>query len=126
MAEERVQRKLVAILAADVVGYSRLIRADEEGALSALNSLRKDIVDPKVAEHHGGIVKPMGDRMLAEFPSVVDADSRRRLCGTGAAFGTGTAFGTRTAFAPHFGHGAVASVIAISQASRSGRPAAWR
>ncbi len=120
MAEERVQRKLVAILAADVVGYSRLIRADEEGALSALNSLRKDIVDPKVAEHHGGIVKPMGDRMLAEFPSVVDADSRRQLCGTGAAFGT------RTAFAPHFGHGAVASVIALSQASRSGRSTAWR
>ncbi len=114
MAEERVQRKLVAILAADVVGYSRLIRADEEGALSALSSLRKDIVDPKVAEHHGGIVKPMGDRMLAEFPSVVDADSRRRLCGTG------------TAFAPHFGHGAVASVIALSQASRSGRSTAWR
>ncbi len=73
MGEERVQRKLDAILAADVVGYSRLIRADEEGALSALNSLRKDIVDPKVAEHHGGIVKLMGDGMLAEFGSVVDA-----------------------------------------------------
>ncbi len=49
MVEGRFQRKLAAILAADVVGYSRLIRADEEGTLSALNSLRKDIIDPKVA-----------------------------------------------------------------------------
>ena len=73
MDDERFQRKLAAILAADVVGYARLIRADEEGTLSALNSLRKDIIDPKVAEHHGRIVKLMGDGILAEFPSVVDA-----------------------------------------------------
>ncbi len=73
MAEERVQRRLAAILTADVVGYSRLIRADEEGTLAALKALRKDIVDPKIAEHHGRIVKLMGDGMLAEFGSVVDA-----------------------------------------------------
>ena len=73
MAEERVQRRLAAILTADVVGYSRLIRADEEGTLAALKTLRADIIDPKIVEHHGRIVKLMGDGMLAEFPSVVDA-----------------------------------------------------
>ncbi len=73
MANEKVIRKLTAILAADVVGYSRLIRADEEGTLAALKGVRKDIIDPKIAEHHGRIVKLMGDGMLAEFGSVVDA-----------------------------------------------------
>ncbi len=67
-----MERRLAAILAADVVGYSRLIRADEEGKLAALNSLRNDIIDPKL-EHHGRIVKLMGDRMLVEFGSVVVA-----------------------------------------------------
>ena len=73
MATDKVTRRLAAILAADVVGYSRLIRADEEGTLAALKAVRKDIIDPKIAEHHGRIVKLMGDGMLAEFPSVVDA-----------------------------------------------------
>ncbi len=68
-----MDRRLAAILATDVVGYSRLIRADEEGTIAALKALRADIVDPKIAEHHGRIVKLMGDGMLAEFPSVVDA-----------------------------------------------------
>ncbi len=68
-----VTRKLSAILAADVVGYSRLIRADEEGTLAALKTIREDIVNPKIAEHHGRVVKLMGDGMLAEFGSVVDA-----------------------------------------------------
>jgi adenylate cyclase len=68
-----MERRLVAILAADVVGYSRLIRADEEGTLAAFKSLRKDIIDPKISEHHGRIVKLMGDGILAEFQSVVDA-----------------------------------------------------
>jgi len=68
-----MERRLAAILATDVVGYSRLIRADEEGTLAALNALRADIIDPKLAEHNGRIVKLMGDGMLAEFPSVVDA-----------------------------------------------------
>jgi len=73
MAEERVQRRLAAILAADVVGYSRLVRADEEGTLAALKGIRKHIVEPKIAENGGRIVKLMGDGMLAEFPSAVDA-----------------------------------------------------
>jgi adenylate cyclase len=70
---ERTQRRLAAIMATDVVGYSRLIRADEEGTLKALKALRADLIDPKLAEHNGRIVKLMGDGMLAEFPSVVDA-----------------------------------------------------
>ena len=68
-----VTRRLSAILAADVVGYARLIRADEEGTLASLNALRRDIIDPKIAAHHGRIVKLMGDGMLAEFGSAVDA-----------------------------------------------------
>ena len=68
-----MERRLAAILIADVVGYSRLIRADEEGTLAALKALRAELIDPKIAEHHGRIVKLMGDGMLAEFSSVVDA-----------------------------------------------------
>ena len=68
-----MERRLAAILAADVVGYSRLIRADEEGTIKALKALRADLIDPKIAEHNGRIVKLMGDGMLAEFASVVDA-----------------------------------------------------
>jgi len=68
-----MERRLAAILVSDVVGYSRLIRADEEGTIAALKALRADLIDPKIAEHHGRIVKLMGDGMLAEFPSVVDA-----------------------------------------------------
>ena len=68
-----MERRLAAILAADVVGYSRLIRADEEGTIAALKALRADLIDPKLAEHNGRIVKLMGDGMLVEFASVVDA-----------------------------------------------------
>ncbi len=68
-----MERRLAAIMATDVVGYSRLIRADEEGTIAALQALRVDLVDPKIAEHHGRIVKLMGDGMLVEFASVVDA-----------------------------------------------------
>jgi class 3 adenylate cyclase/pimeloyl-ACP methyl ester carboxylesterase len=64
---------LAAILAADVVGYSRLVRDDEEGTVAALRRLRAELFDPKLAEHDGRLVKLMGDGMLAEFPSVVDA-----------------------------------------------------
>lgn len=70
---ERVERRLVAILAADVVGYSRLIGLDETGTLAALRALRKNIVDPKIEKHQGRIVKLMGDGVLVEFPSVVEA-----------------------------------------------------
>jgi TolB-like protein/class 3 adenylate cyclase len=66
-------RRLAAILAADVAGYSRLMGADEEGTLERLKALRRELVDPKVAEHHGRIVKTTGDGILVEFASVVDA-----------------------------------------------------
>ncbi len=66
-------RRLSAILAADVAGYSRLMGADEEGTLARLNAHRRALVDPKIAEHGGRIVKTTGDGLLAEFPSVVDA-----------------------------------------------------
>jgi len=69
----RVERRLAAILAADVAGYSRLIGADEEGTLSRLKALRAEVIDPKIAEHHGRIVKTTGDGLLVEFASVVDA-----------------------------------------------------
>jgi adenylate cyclase len=73
MAEARVQRRLAAILAADVAGYSRLMGADEEGTLAALKELRGDLADPKIKEHRGRIVKTTGDGLLVEFASVVDA-----------------------------------------------------
>ena len=73
MAEERVQRRLAAILAADVVGYSRLMGEDETGTLTALKELRATLVDPTVAAYQGRTVKLMGDGALVEFPSVVDA-----------------------------------------------------
>jgi adenylate cyclase len=66
-------RKLAAILAADVVGYSRLMGADEEGTLTRLRSHRRSLVDRKLSEHRGRIVKTTGDGMLVEFASVVDA-----------------------------------------------------
>ena len=68
-----MERRLAAILAADVVGYSRLIGADEAGTLTMLRSLRKDLVEPTLKRHHGRVVKLMGDGLLAEFASVVDA-----------------------------------------------------
>jgi adenylate cyclase len=73
LATERVERRLTAILAADVAGYSRLMGADEEGTLAQLKAHRRALVDPKIAEHRGRIVKTTGDGMLVEFASVVDA-----------------------------------------------------
>src|SRR5712671_4838041 len=66
-------RRLAAILAADVAGYSRLMGADEEGTHERLKAVRRQLVDPKIKEHQGRIVKTTGDGLLAEFPSVVDA-----------------------------------------------------
>jgi class 3 adenylate cyclase len=68
----RVDRRLAAILAADVAGYSRLMGADEEGTLAQLKAHRQALVDPKIAEHRGRVVKTTGDGMLVEFASVVD------------------------------------------------------
>jgi adenylate cyclase len=73
MAEERLQRRLAAILSADVVGYSRLMGIDEAGTLSRLNALRRELIDPTIAAHSGRIVKLMGDGALVEFASAVDA-----------------------------------------------------
>src|ERR1700751_4858424 len=69
----RVERRLAAILAADVAGYSRLMGADEEGTLERLKALRRELLDPKIAEHRGRLVKTTGDGLLVEFGSVVDA-----------------------------------------------------
>jgi class 3 adenylate cyclase len=73
MAEERVQRRLAAIVAADVVGYSRLIEQSEVGTLAALKERRRTILAPLVAHHQGRIVKVMGDGVLVEFASAVNA-----------------------------------------------------
>jgi TolB-like protein/class 3 adenylate cyclase len=74
MAEEMTQsRRLAAILAADVVGYSRLMEMDEAGTLNRLRSTRTDVIDPKISEHRGRLVKTTGDGLLVEFTSVVDA-----------------------------------------------------
>jgi TolB-like protein/class 3 adenylate cyclase/Flp pilus assembly protein TadD len=73
MTEARVQRRLAAILSADVVGYSRLMGIDEAGTLSRLKSIRRELVDPQIAAHSGRMVKLMGDGALVEFASAVDA-----------------------------------------------------
>jgi len=73
LSDERVERRLAAILAADVAGYSRLMGANEEGTLAQLKSVRKALVDPTIAAHRGRIVKTTGDGMLVEFASAVDA-----------------------------------------------------
>ena len=73
MAEARVERRLAAILAADVAGYSRLMGVDEEGTLAALKAYRQELIDPKIAEHRGRMVKTTGDGALVEFASAVDA-----------------------------------------------------
>ena len=73
MPNARVERRLTAILAADVAGYSRLMGVDEEGTLSKLKAHRVALVDPKITEHRGRIVKTTGDGLLVEFASVVDA-----------------------------------------------------
>jgi len=73
LVEDRAERRLAAILAADVAGYSRLMEADEEGTLQLLKAHRKELVDRKVTEHRGRLVKTTGDGMLVEFVSIVDA-----------------------------------------------------
>ena len=73
MSEARVERRLAAILAVEVAGYSRLMGTDEEGTLAALRAVRRELGDPKIAEHRGRIVTTTGDGLLVEFASVVDA-----------------------------------------------------
>ena len=73
MTGERVERRLAAVLAADIAGYSRLMGADEVGTLKALKAHRRELIDPSIADYKGRIVKTTGDGMLVEFPSAVDA-----------------------------------------------------
>src|SRR5438105_11473782 len=73
MPEQPVERKLAAILAADIAGYSRLVGLDEEGTLTRLRVLRRELIDPTITEHRGRIFKTTGDGVLVEFASVVDA-----------------------------------------------------
>ena len=73
LSGQRVERRLAAILAADVAGYSRLMGQDEAGTRARLRTYRRDLVDPEIGEHKGRIVKTTGDGILIEFPSVVEA-----------------------------------------------------
>src|SRR5215468_1917947 len=73
MPEQAPQRRLAALLAADVVGYTRMMQADETGTLAALKSRRTEILQPLVSKHHGRIIKVMGDGVLVEFASAVSA-----------------------------------------------------
>src|SRR4051812_40740949 len=73
MQQPATQRRLAAILAADAVGFSRMMGADEEGTLARLKKVREEVTDPAVLEFRGRIFKTTGDGILAEFPSVVDA-----------------------------------------------------
>jgi len=73
LTDDRVERRLAAILAADVAGYSRLMGTDEEGVLARLKTVRKSLIDPVISAHRGRIVKTTGDGMLIEFASAVDA-----------------------------------------------------
>ncbi len=78
MAEKSVQRRKAAILAGHVVGYRRLIRADEEGTAAAIKNFRDQLIDPGIVWHEGRTVKTMGDGVLVEFPSVFDAAHEQR------------------------------------------------
>jgi adenylate cyclase len=75
MASDQVKRKLAAILAADIAGYSKLMGADEAGTLARLKQYRRELIDPKNKQYRGRVVKTTGDGILIEFPSVVDAVS---------------------------------------------------
>ena len=75
MASDQVKRKLAAILAADIAGYSRLMGADEAGTLARLKEYRRELIEPKNKQYRGRVVKTTGDGILIEFPSVVDAVS---------------------------------------------------
>src|SRR5678815_4692651 len=73
MSQSRLDRRLSAVLAADVAGYSRLIGLDEEGTVATLTAHRAELFEPRIAHHRGRLVKTTGDGLLVEFPSVVDA-----------------------------------------------------
>jgi len=80
-----MERRLAAIVCADVAGYSRMMGADEEGTLAALKTIRREIIEPKISKHQGGIVKTTGDGALVEFASAVDAAVGEEVCVHGVA-----------------------------------------
>jgi len=96
MAEERAQRRLAAILAADVVGYSRLMQLDEAATLAALKERLRKVLQPAVTGHRGRIIKVMGDGVLVEFASAVDAVECRRCSAGGHGLGQRRAAGRPT------------------------------
>jgi class 3 adenylate cyclase len=115
-------RRLAAILAADVAGYSRLIGADEGGTLERLKALRRDLFDPKIAEHRGRLVKTTGDGLLVEFGSVVDAlrcavEVQREMVGRNAGVPPGPT--TASSFASVSMSGMLSSRMATSLATAS-------
>src|SRR5882672_10843112 len=73
VSSERVERRLAAVVAADIAGYSRLMGADEEGTLAQLKACRRELIDPGITRHRGRIVKTTGDGLLIEFSSPVEA-----------------------------------------------------
>src|ERR1700721_929774 len=77
MLQQRIERKLVSVVVADVVGFSRLSELDEEGTHTRLNALQRDLIKPRISEHHGRIIKNTGDGALVEFASVVDSQRGR-------------------------------------------------
>jgi len=77
MTDDRVERRLATIMAVDVVGYSRMMSADETGALARLQALRRDFIDPRISEHRGRIVKLMGDGALTPICSTSNRANRR-------------------------------------------------
>ena len=79
----RAERSLVAILAADVAGYSRLIGLDEEGTLGRLRTLHHELIEPSIADHHGRIVKTTGDGILIELPRSLPRSGQRSSCSAG-------------------------------------------
>jgi len=124
MSGERVERRLAAILAVDVAGYSRPMGEDEEGTLAALRAVRRELGDPKITEHRGRIVKTTGDGLLVEFASVVDAvrcavEVQREMVDRNAAHG-GSNFAWASMSATS------SSKTATSLATASTSPRAWR
>ena len=127
MSEERIERRLAAILAADVVGYSRLMGQDEAGLLARLRAHRRELIDPKIAEHRGRIVKTTGDGMLVEFPSVVEAVACAIAVQRAMAEHNGNARGSAGSYSASGSISATSlSMTTISTATASTLPLGWR
>ena len=123
----RAERKLAAILAADVVGYSRLVGDDEAGTIARLKALRKEFIEPLIADYHGRVVKLMGDGALVEFASAVDAVECAVAIQKGVAEReAAVADERRLAFRVGITSATSSSRTATSWATGSTSPPAWR